>query len=271
MSGDEVVAAYHRLCAQQVVRDAEAAQWRAAAAEFEGRAAQWQAENEHLREAVDDARALIDDLRRQVFGPKADRLTPEQEEQLKQILRDLKAAAARPRPASDEMLTEDEQRKTTPTDRCRRPRQPVPTHLETKTTVIEPADKTCPRCGSPGHKIGEEVTEELEFVPATLIRHRIVRPKYARRCQCETPGVTIAPLPPRLISQSTLGLGLAVHILPGELPSPSHQSGSVLGRCAPTPPNLEDHRDQLAAAGELDASGARYQRRALPALVPLFA
>lgn len=241
MSGDDVVAAYQRLCAQHGVRDAEAAQWRAAAAEFEGRAAQWQAENERLREeqaqwvaaneclrdekaqwqaendrlreAVDEARALIDELRRQVFGPKADRLTPEQEEQLKQILRDLKAAAARPRPASDEVLTEDEKRKTTNTDRCRRPRQPVPTHLETKTTVIEPADKTCPCCGSPGHKIGEEVTEELEFVPATLIRHRIVRPKYARRCSCETPGVTIAPLPPRLIPQSTLGLGLAVHIL----------------------------------------------------------
>jgi len=228
MSGDEGLAsAYERIRAQHAALEEEAARLRARTAELEDHAAQWhaatqrlgeenaqlQAENGRLRDAVDEARALIDELRRQVFGPKADRLTPEQEEQLKQILRDLKAAAARPRPASDEVLTEDEKRKTTHTDRCRRPRQPVPTHLETKTTVIEPADKMCPCCGSPGHKIGEEVTEELEFVPATLIRHRIVRPKYARRCQCETPGVTIAPLPPRLISQSTLGLGLAVHIM----------------------------------------------------------
>ena len=227
MSGDERVAAYDRLQAQHAALEAEAAQLRARTAELEGLAAQshaaherlreeqaqLQAENDRLREAVDEARALIAELRRQVFGPKADRLTPEQEEQLKQILRDLKAAAHRPGPVSDEVLTEDEKKKTKKTGRGRRPRQPVPLHLDTKTTILEPADKTCPCCGSPGHKIGEEVTEELEFVPATLIRHRLVRPKYARSCQCEATGVTIAPLPPRLIPQSKLGLGLAVHIM----------------------------------------------------------
>jgi transposase/cell division protein FtsB len=228
MSGDELVAAYERLRAQQAALEEQAARLRARTAELEGHAAQLHAanerlreekaqlqqENERLREAVEEARALIDELRRQLFGPKADRLTPEQEAQLKQILRDLKAAAARPGPVSDEVLTEDEwKKKTEKTGRRRRPRQPVPVHLETKTTVIEPEDKTCPCCGRPGDKIGEEVTEELEFVPATLIRHRLVRPKYARSCQCEATGVTIAPLPPRLIPQSKLGLGLAVHIM----------------------------------------------------------
>jgi transposase len=226
MSGDEWVAAYERLRAHDAALEEEAAQLRARTTALEGHAAQWhaanerlreetaqlQAENARLRDAVDDARALIDELRRQVFGPTADRLTPAQEEQLKQILRDLKAAVARPGPVSDEVLSEDEKKKKTP-GRRRRPRQPVPVHLDTKTTVIEPADTTCPCCGSPGHKIGEEVTEELEFVPGTLIRHRLVRPKYARRCQCDATGVTIAPLPPRLIPQSKLGLGLAVHIL----------------------------------------------------------
>lgn len=227
MSGDQRVATYDRLQAQHAALEAEAARLRARTAELEGHAAQSQAaterlreekaqleaENERLREAVDEARALIAELRRQIFGSKADRLTPEQEEQLKQILRDLKAAAHRPGPVSAEVLAEDEKKKTTKTGRDRCPRQPVPLHLATKTTVIEPADKTCPCCGSPGHPIGEEVTEELEFVPATLIRHRVVRPKYARSCQCEAPGVTIAPLPPRLIPQSKLGLGLAVHIM----------------------------------------------------------
>lgn len=227
MSGDELLAAYERLCAQQAALEEEATRLRARTAELEGDAAQWQAANAHLgeekaqlqeenarlRDAVEEARALVAEFRRQIFGSKADRLTPEQEAQLTQILRDLKAAAARPGPVSDEVLTENEQQKTTKAGHRRRPRQPVPVHLETKTTVIEPTDTTCPCCGSPGQKIGEEVTEELEFVPATLIRHRLVRPKYARRCQCETPGVTIAPLPPRLIPQSKLGLGLAVHIM----------------------------------------------------------
>jgi len=41
-----------------------------------------------------------------------------------------------------------------------------------------------------------------------------VRPQYgACPCGCGTPGVAIAPLPPRLVPQSKLGLGLAVHLL----------------------------------------------------------
>jgi transposase len=55
------------------------------------------------------------------------------------------------------------------------------------------------------------VTEEVDLVPAKIIRRRIVRPKYAYRCG--EAGVAIAPLPPRLIPQSRLGLGLAVYIL----------------------------------------------------------
>jgi hypothetical protein len=38
-----------------------------------------------------------------------------------------------------------------------------------------------------------------------------VRPKYAYRCG--ESGVAIAPLPPRLVPQSRLGLGLAVHLI----------------------------------------------------------
>ncbi len=60
-------------------------------------------------------------------------------------------------------------------------------------------------------RIGEEVSEEIDFIPAKLIRRRTVRPKYA--CRCGEAGVAIAPLPPRLIPQSRLGLGLAVHVV----------------------------------------------------------
>jgi transposase len=78
---------------------------------------------------------------------------------------------------------------------------------------LEPAleDKLCPHCGSEKQRIGEEVTEEIDVIPAKLLRRRTVRPKYA--CRCGEAGVVIAPLPPRLIPQSELGLGLATHIL----------------------------------------------------------
>jgi transposase len=87
----------------------------------------------------------------------------------------------------------------------------LPEHLETETVTIEPEERVCSGCGQPLEQIGEEVSEEIDLIPAKLIRRRTVRPKYA--CRCGEAGVQIAPLPPRLIPQSRLGLGLATHIL----------------------------------------------------------
>jgi transposase len=93
--------------------------------------------------------------------------------------------------------------------RPRRPRHPLPVVSETETVTLEPQSKICPHCDVPLERIGEEVSEELDLIPAKLIRRRTVRPKYA--CRCGDAGVAIAPWPPRLIPQSKLGLGLAVH------------------------------------------------------------
>lgn len=163
--------------------------------QYEQRLAEVQAENEELK--------------RQLFGSRADRLSAEQQEQLKALGQDLDEQAGRPEPVSVEVLVEE------PTaarpSRPRRVRHPLPAHLETETTTLEPELKPCPSCSELPHRIGEEVTEEIDLVPAKLIRRRIVRGKYA--CGCDEGGVAIAPLPPRLIPQSRLGLGLAVHIV----------------------------------------------------------
>ncbi len=166
------------------------------------------AETETLRAELEEARAIIADLRRQLFGVKADQLTPEQEAQITALQQDVVEAAERPGPASDEVLADE--RRERPRHR-RRPRQDLPVALDTETITLEPETTTCPCCGEALRRIGEEVTEETDLIPAKLIRRRIVRPKYA--CRCGEAGVAIAPLPPRLIPQSTLGLGLAVHIL----------------------------------------------------------
>jgi transposase len=150
--------------------------------------------------------AEIVELKRQLFGPRADRLTPEQEAQLVEVAQDLVEDREQPVALSAEVLAAP-----APPRRPRRVRHPLPVHLEVQTTVLEPPAKpVCPRCGQV-RCIGEEVTEEIDVIPARLIRRRIVRRKYA--CRCGDSGVTIAPLPPRLVPQSRLGLGLAVHLL----------------------------------------------------------
>jgi transposase len=158
---------------------------------------------------IADAQAQIAELKRELFGPKADRLTPEQQDQMKKLIQDMEAESQRPAPDSDQALDEEE----TPKRRKRRRgvRHPLPVQLETQTVTIEPELALCPCCGKIPRRIGEEVSEEIDILPARLIRRRTVRPKYA--CPCGEAGVAIAPLPPRLIPQSKLGLGLAVHIV----------------------------------------------------------
>jgi len=167
--------------------------------------------DEKLTEAEDQ----IAELKRELFGPKADRLTPEQQEQLSKLNQDLESEAQRPDAASDGVLDEDEEdekkKKLRRSTRRRGVRHPLPTHLETETITIEPELSPCPCCGMMPERIGEEVTEEIDFIPAKLIKRRIVRPKYA--CRCGEAGVAIALLPPRLVPQSRLGLGLAVHVV----------------------------------------------------------
>jgi transposase len=159
---------------------------------------------------LSEAEAEIAALKRELFGPKADKLTGEQEDQLKALNQDMQDDAQHPDPVSDQVL-EPEDRAQRRRRQRRGVRHPLPEHLETETVTIEPKDKVCPCCGKPLERIGEEFSEEIDMIPAKLIRRRIIRPKYA--CRCGNAGVKIASLPSRLIPQSRLGLGLGVHIV----------------------------------------------------------
>ncbi len=166
-----------------------------------------------LKAQLAEAQAQVVELRRQLFGSKAEKLSPDEQAQMGELASDLQQEAQHPPPLSREVL-EEERRDQRRRRAERRPvRHPVPPVLETETVTLEPAaeQKLCPHCGHEKQRIGEEVTEETDLIPAKLIRRRTVRPKYA--CRCGEAGVVIAPLPPRLIPQSKLGLGLAVHLL----------------------------------------------------------
>ncbi len=181
--------------------------------------AELQAVKSQLQEKVSDyqqrlaeAERLIAFFKRQVFGSKAERLNCSQQEQIQQLMLDLQLQALRPAPISEQVLQQqgDHCKRKNRTAR-RRARHALPANLETETVTIQPALSECPCCGQMPGRIGEEVTEEIDLIPAKVIRRRIVRPKYA--CRCGGAGVAIAALPARLIPQSRLGLGLAVHVL----------------------------------------------------------
>ena len=155
------------------------------------------------------------ELKRKLFGEQSEKLNPEEEAQFAEAAADLQDELDRDPPVSDEVLEEEPAKdapKKEPPKRKRRPRHPFPEHLERQTVVLDPEGlKPCEHCGGSPGVIGEEVSEELDYVPAKVVVRRTVRRKYACRCGCG--GVAIAPLPPRLLPQSKLGLALAVYLL----------------------------------------------------------
>jgi transposase len=160
-------------------------------------------------EELAEAQAFIAELKQRLIQHQAEKLSRQQEAQIDEIVGDLREQRQRPEPLVQQVLAEERK-----TQRQRRsPRYPLPIQLEIETVILEPKaeDCCCPSCG-PLVRIGEEVSEEMDWVPAKLIRRRTIRPKYAA-CGCGQRGMTIAPLPPRLLPQSKLGLGLAVYIV----------------------------------------------------------
>lgn len=79
-----------------------------------------------------------------------------------------------------------------------------------ETQEIMPQEQSCPSCGSDFARLGEDVSETLEWVPAhfKVIRH--VRPKLTCRC-CDT--IVQAPAPSRPIPRSYAGPGLLSHVM----------------------------------------------------------
>ncbi|MBU0544223.1 MAG: IS66 family transposase [Proteobacteria bacterium] len=100
-------------------------------------------------------------------------------------------------------------------------RKPLPEELPRVEVIhdIPEAEKTC-QCGNELSRIGEEVSEQLDIIPAKVQVIRNIRPKYACR-QCdgiegETATVKIAPVPLQIIPKSIASPGLLAYILTGK-------------------------------------------------------
>lgn len=88
-------------------------------------------------------------------------------------------------------------------------RKPLPDHLERNDEILSPGEE-CHRCGGTLKTLGEDVTEELEYVPGRFVVNRIVRPRMACSC-CEA--IVQSPLPSRPIDRGRPGPGLLAHVL----------------------------------------------------------
>jgi transposase len=85
----------------------------------------------------------------------------------------------------------------------------LPDHLPRQELVLSPGE-SCGTCGGTFKTLGQDVTEELEYVPGRFVVNRIIRPRKACAC-CES--IQQAPLPSRPIERGRPGPGLLAHVL----------------------------------------------------------
>jgi transposase len=160
------------------------------------------AEYDGLKSEVTYLKFQLAELKRLIFGAKSERFVSPDANQ-PTLFEVPTAEAAEP---TKETITytrnKSQQEKKHPL------RLELPSHLERREEVIEPAD-----IPEDAKKIGEAVTEVLEYEPASAFVRRIVRPKYIVEQNDEETRIVIAPLPTLPIPKGNAGPSMVSHLL----------------------------------------------------------
>jgi len=143
---------------------------------------------------IEKLKVEIARLRRMAFGRSSEQLD-RQIGQLELQLEELETGAAEAT-GGDDAAEPDVAEESAPIKPASKPkRAPLPEHLPRETVVHEPAHDagcTCTACGAAMGKLGEDVTEVLDYIPGRFQVIRHVRPKYACT-RCDT--ISQAPVP----------------------------------------------------------------------------
>lgn len=160
-------------------------------------------ENARLREDVIYLEELVKLFRHQKFGSKSE-ANRHPGEQLLFNEAEVDSDLAPPEPEPEE--TESQPGTTKP--KGKPARKALPERIPRIERIIDiPAhERVCPFSGKPLHRIGEEITEQLDIVPAKVQVIRTIRPKYA--CSCGECVPKSMALPPQPIPKSMASPGL---------------------------------------------------------------
>ena len=159
----------------------------------------------------------VDQLLRRVYGRRSEKLDPRQllfDSMVMEVLQQQPETET-----ADELpqLPSFEGKKPRKTRRPHPGRIPIPEHLERVEILLDipEEEKICPETGRPLKKIGEEVSEKLEYRPGKLIVNVYKRPKYGSPDSMASGqvGVITAAMPEHPIEKCKAGVGLVSHII----------------------------------------------------------
>ncbi|GAC1438296.1 MAG: IS66-like element ISEc8 family transposase [Terriglobales bacterium] len=155
---------------------------------------------------IEHLKLLLAKLHRMQFGRKSEKLT-RQIEQLELRLEELESNRSEPEPDAPSpapVTAASIPAAAKPTRRA------LPDHLPRQTRKHDPKETECPQCQGKLRKLGEDVSEVLEYVPASFVVIRHVRAKLScTQCDC----IVQAEAPSRPIARGMAGPGLLAHVL----------------------------------------------------------
>jgi len=155
---------------------------------------------------IEHLQLLLVKLQRMQFGRKSEKLQ-RQIEQLELRLEELESN----RSAEESNASEPTPVSAASTPTAAKPtRRALPDHLPRQTRTHVPKETVCPQCQGKLRKLGEDVSEMLEYVPASFVVVRHVRTKLScTKCDC----IVQAEAPSRPIERGLPGPGLLAHVL----------------------------------------------------------
>jgi len=189
---------------------------------------------ETLKKANRDRAGLqerLDLLLRKLFGPRAERFDPNQPWLIPDMAPDTASADEAPAVPADAVAA-DEKATTEKPKAKGHGRKPLPKDLPRKRDehTLPEAQRICPCCGLVCQKFGEDVSEQLDYIPASLFVRQHVRFKYA--CPKCHDHVTVGHVPIAIINKGLPGPGLLAQIAASKYADhlPLHRLERILGR-----------------------------------------
>ena len=154
------------------------------------------------RERIEHLKLMVEKFRHMIFGKKSEKLVLKLE-QMEFELEEDETTQAEAEAIAERVSPRKEQKP-------RSERKPLPEHLKREEVMHKPDSDCCPDCGGGLRHFGDDISEQLEYVPESFKVIRHVRPKFA--CTgCDR--VVEAPAPSRPIERGLAGPSLLAHVI----------------------------------------------------------
>jgi len=153
-------------------------------------------------ERIEHLKLMVEKFRHMMFGRKSEKLVLKLEQMEFELEEDETTQAEAE--ALDERLSPAKEAKPRPE------RKPLPEHLKREEVIHKPDTDCCPDCGGGLRHFGDDISEQLEYVPESFKVIRHIRPKFTCT-DCDR--IIEAPAPSRPIERGLAAPSLLAHVI----------------------------------------------------------